>query len=272
VLPNAKVVDEEGQLLEDAEKVGVQSRLRYEDGTEGQPSPHVLAEGNEAECLRPVLLLSMVFLFGLVADSLLHAMLTPLPWPVRKRIFTMQGNTIGKIRFLISTAGEVQLDGDDQELREANKFWLKEQDWRTAWESVKSAGAKAAFLRRLRIGTCICAGLVAVVTALLVGVAASNGQDVIIGRVINAGLIVTVALVAVAGLVGFIAHRSAQNCAEGMAEKLGGGVSCTATWAEAGPDMLHISIEQLVTEKSAKASQMPIGSGKSKAREVSPQK
>jgi hypothetical protein len=91
----------------------VRSRLRWEDGSEGVPPPHVLADGNEAECLRPVLLIAMACLLGLVADGLLSVMLTPLTWPVRKRIFTLQGNTLGKIRFCITTSGDVELDGDE---------------------------------------------------------------------------------------------------------------------------------------------------------------
>lgn len=271
-----KVVDEAGPLCEEAEEVAVRSRLRWADGSEGLPSPHILAEGNEAECLRPVLLLSMLCLFGLVADGLLRAMLTSLSWPVRKRIFTMQGNNLGRILFCISASGEVQLDGDEEDLRDANKFWLKEQDWRALWESMRILAPKAARLRRLRVGCCCSAGFTAVGTAVAVSVVVSSAREQLVGQAIGAGLAVMVALVAVAGLAGCLAHRSAQLCAENLSQQLCGAASCSASWSEVGPGMLVISIEQLATEKSAKASQMPIGSYKaapsSSKRELSPHK
>lgn len=271
-----KVVDEVGQLCEDAEQVAVRSRLRWADGSEGVATPHVLADGNEADCLRPVLLLCMLCLFGLVADSLLRAMLTPLPWPVRKRIFTMQGNHLGRIRFCISASGEVHVDGDEEDLRNANKFWLKEQDWRALWEGTRRLAPKAARLRRLRVGTCGIAGFAVVVSALAVFLAISNAREDLVGQAIGTGLAVTVVFVAFAGLAGCVAHRTAQNCAEDLAQQLRGSASCSASWSEVGPDMLIVSIEQLATERSAKASQMPIGSHKAAAtsskRELSPQK
>jgi len=275
ISPPGKVVDEGQALCEAADQVSVRSRLRWADGSEGVPGPQVLADGNEANCIRPMLLLAMLCLFGLVADSLLRVMLTPLPWPVRKRIFTLQGNCLGRIRFFISSSGEVELDGAEQDLREANKFWLKEQDWRALWEGVQQVAPKAARFRRLRIGTCFIAGSAIVATALAVFLAISNNREDLVGTAISVGLTVTVGFIAVAGLAGCLAHRSSQLCAESLAQQLRGAAACSASWSEVGPDMLIISIEQLATEKSAKASQMPVSSHKAAAssmRGLSPQK
>jgi len=124
--PGKLPMEECGPLCADADKVAVTARLRWLDGSEiNEAAPQVLAEGHEAECLRPCLLLSVPLLLGLVADSLLRCLLTPLAWPVRKRIFTIQGSSLGVLRFGISTRGEVRLDGDEADLRDANHFWLR---------------------------------------------------------------------------------------------------------------------------------------------------
>lgn len=255
-----KVADEAGSICEDAEKVAVHSRLRWSDGSEGLPLHSVLADGSEAACLRPWLFIAVFSLFGLVADALLRATLAPLPWPVRKRIFTIQGNDLGKIRFCITSSGEVRLDGDEEDLRDANKFWIKEQDWRALWADARLVAPQAARLRRLRVATCCGAGLTAAATALAVVLQATNAKQEFIAQAIGAGLALTLGFFAAAGLAGCLAHRAAQQCVQSFARQLRGTAACNAAWLQAGPDMLVISVEQLVSERSAKASQMPIGS------------
>lgn len=157
--PGKLPLDECGPLCEDASKVAVVARLKWLDGSEiAEAAPQVLAEGHEAECLRPFLILSVPLLLGLVADSVLRVMLTPLAWPVRKRIFTIQGSNLGVLRFGFSTRGEVRIEGDEDDLRHANRFWLSEQDWRSLWSTSQEFAARVARFRRARLLACCGAG------------------------------------------------------------------------------------------------------------------
>merc|ERR1712232_1233106 len=55
-----------------ANKMAVRMRLRWPDGSETDvPAPEILAEGNAAECLRPLLWLCVICLLGLFADLFL---------------------------------------------------------------------------------------------------------------------------------------------------------------------------------------------------------
>jgi hypothetical protein len=260
--PACKVVDECDGAYEEADQVDVRSRLRWADSSEGLPQPHVLAEGSQADCIRPLLIVAVLCLLGLVVDALLRACLTPLEWPVRKRIFTVQGYFLGRIRFCVGKSGEVRIEGDEEDLKRANRFWLKDQDWHTFWDSVEGAAPSVARLRSSRIFACCFAGLAAAATAVVAMVFYSSGQHAKASQVSTVGLLIAVFLFACAGIAGCMAHRRAQRVAEGLTTHLNGLAECTASWPEEGSDMLVIEIQQLASEKSTKASQMPIGSSK----------
>mmetsp|Transcript_91530 Transcript_91530/g.144628 ORF Transcript_91530/g.144628 Transcript_91530/m.144628 type:complete len:513 (-) Transcript_91530:20-1558(-) len=260
--PACKIVDDCDGAYEEAEQVDVRSRLRWPDSSEGLPQPQVLAEGSQASCLRPLLSMAILCLLGLVVDALLRACLTPLEWPVKKRIFTVQGYILGRIRFYISTAGEVRIEGDEEDLKRANRFWLKDQDWPALWEIVEDAAPEVARWRRARICASCFAGLVAVAAVVIAAILFASGQQPQACKVIAVGLIIAVSIFACAGLAGCLAHRRAQRVPEELAETLNGLAECNASWPQESEDMLVIEIQQLASEKSTKASQMPIGSSK----------
>jgi len=245
-----------------AEGVSVRASLRWPDGSEtAAPRPHVLADGCEAACLRPCLLLSAPCLLGLVADSLLRITLTPLLWPVRKRIFTLQGANLGLLRFMISVDGEVHIDGDVEDQRIANHFWISDHEWETLWNHVRALGSEVARLRRLRIASCLCVGLAISAMVLMTGYATYFGKPEVATVSTGCGLIAAFGLFVIAGLVGWLSSQKAQVCARKLEKEMCGTAACRASWSEeSGPDMLVITVEQRASEKSAKASTMPIGS------------
>lgn len=247
-----------------AEAVELRAHLRSVDGSEvEEPAPLVLVDGQEAECLRPVLFLSVPCLLGLVADSLLRILLKPLTWPIRKRIFTLQGAHLGLLRFVINRQGEVHFDGNEQGLRHANRFWLKDTDWRAIWAAVHELGDRVAALRRIRILSCSGAGVAMVLEAAIIVLLLCLGVELdspVAKAPVAAVFLVMLVSFAAAGLAGWRAHRAAQSCAAALQERLQGAAKCQATWADKGPDLLAITVEQLASEKSALASRTPIGS------------
>jgi hypothetical protein len=264
--PSDKVVDECGPLCEEADKVDCRCSLQWQDGFEGLPSTQVLAEGSEADCLRPLLVIASVCLFGLVVDVLLNALLAPLVWPIRKRIFTVQGYFLGAIRFSINKMGEVHLDGDEEELKAVNKFWLKHQDWKVLWSAVQEAARRSTRLRRIRLGTCYAAAFAAVSTLAAASLAWCSGRPNIACATLGSGSMLALLLFASAGLAGYLEHRSAQCCAEDLTHQLHGTASCKASWPNEGPYMLSIEVEQLANERSKQASRMPISSSSKASR------
>jgi hypothetical protein len=181
---------------------------------------------------------------------------------VKKRIFTVQGYVLGNIRFCIGKDGEVRLEGNEDDLKHANTFWLKDQDWLDLWEHVYAIAPAVSKLRCVRVATCCCAGTIAVGTVVLASFLFASGHQTQASQATTVGLVMAVLLFAIAGITGCIAHRRAKRMAEELGEHLNGLAECTALWPEEGSDMLVIEVQQLASEKSTKASQMPIGSSK----------
>eukprot|EP00747_Dinoflagellata_sp_TGD_P101482 gnl/TRDRNA2_/TRDRNA2_168366_c0_seq1.p1 gnl/TRDRNA2_/TRDRNA2_168366_c0~~gnl/TRDRNA2_/TRDRNA2_168366_c0_seq1.p1 ORF type:complete len:552 (-),score=74.56 gnl/TRDRNA2_/TRDRNA2_168366_c0_seq1:76-1731(-) len=226
---------EGGPLYAKPDDVTIQINLKWPDGSiSGNPPAMV------------------IFLLGVVADFILNASLTPLLWPVRKRFFTLRGSHLGVVRFKVDAGGDVELDGSEPELREANDFWLREADWEALWSDVQSLGNRVAFLRRIRIAACFCTGMAAAagVAGLAVTMLTDNPENKLLSKGCEVSITLAAAAFVVAGLAGFVAHRWAELCAQKFEERLQGLATCSASWSESwGPELLAITISQTPSGK-----------------------
>lgn len=237
------------------EAAGIRAAVRFLDGTQtNTPEPHILVEGVEACCARCLLILSVPLLFGLVADNLMRLCLSHLEWPVRKRFFTISGSNLGKLLFLLDGQGDVSLEGDEAQLRQANHFWCKDADWEAMWAETEWLSEQLTYIRRIRI-TCCCSSGLAVVLSFLVSIwLANSGNTVVGGKVLGFGLLLSVALFLVAGCAGFMEHNRAESCAGHIGKNFVGTAVCRASWNESwsSSHLVAILVEQLPPPKRLK--------------------
>jgi len=229
-----------------AESVSVMMRLRMTNGLEtGNPTPMVMAEGDAATLLRPLLWISICLGLGLIADNLLRCSLSPLEWPVRKRIFSLQGSAVGIVRLEVNRQGNVLLAGSEDTMRRANRYWLAGNDWNAMLSSIRTNAPEFARYRRWRrylIWTTFGVALVAV--ALVLGTVLTKTVGPVSEVIALAGLFVTLALSLAACCMDLIAKRHVKVRMDDLMQELGTS-DFTAEWTkEADPDTLVVTITQ----------------------------
>lgn len=226
--------------------VAVRARLRFTNGQEtGEPAPVVLATADELWLVRPVLFLAIPLLLGIVADLLLRLFLQPLPWPVRKRLYSIEGSAdLGVIKFFVRCDGLVVMEGDEEAVKSANSFWLTASEWDVIWSELKVMGVSVARMRKILLVSCMCAGVVGTVTAIAVFVLPE--------RMALWGLCLLLALLLFSALVACHAYRKASVFTRRLEEKLHGGAWCSVSWEFDGDDMMLVTVEQRVTASTAK--------------------
>merc|ERR1711920_472642 len=134
------------------------------------PGPLFLeSEAAGARLLCPFfLLICCVLLHGLVAEFLLLLYLAePVEWPIRKRFFSLPGNrSLGALTFSCGSDGQVQVEGEPNELRTKNVFWIgEEKKWKLLHSEIAELAPCLITLRRLRLSG-LCAAVAATVVLL----------------------------------------------------------------------------------------------------------
>jgi len=225
-----------GNVDGSVDAVAVRMRLRWPDGSDTDaPAPEILADGGLADVLQPILLLAAVCLLGLIADLLLPLAFSPLEWPVRKRIFTLRGGTVGQIQFELCASGDLLLDGDEHSLRHANRFWLSEEAWSSLWNTTSELAPKLKWLMRLR-RVALYSALAVLVIDLLIGVGAIAGlQEPRFARAAVAiGFIVLLVLLCAVGVADCLAQKWAQAWADSIGQRLEQTAACGVNWNPEG--------------------------------------
>jgi len=247
--------DEQEPLCEDAaarssSDLGVAVRMSLQVGTAGAtveetPAPHLLATGPCAECLRPLVLAAGLCLLGAVVDVLLVLLLSPLEWPVQKRIYTLRGAPAGSVCLELSSDGCLSAVGDEASLLQAHRFWLSNEAWAKIWSSAGEISSSVARAARLWRGGLIAAGVWSVVMLLLCGVLLLFGDRTarhcfIVG---GGGLAM---LLSLAGVARVHAERQLAAWADELGQQLGPTAACSYSWTPEGrePGTVALLIEQ----------------------------
>eukprot|EP00811_Abedinium_folium_P001964 NODE_11801_length_1264_cov_6.569921.p1 GENE.NODE_11801_length_1264_cov_6.569921~~NODE_11801_length_1264_cov_6.569921.p1 ORF type:complete len:266 (+),score=49.68 NODE_11801_length_1264_cov_6.569921:269-1066(+) len=185
---------------------------------------------------RFALLLAVLLLFGLLAEVVLRAALPRLAWPVRKVIFTMRGEQLGLLRFVIDGAdagrcGVACLDGDEEVLRRANQFWLSDEDWRTLWEEagqLAKEGACHRAVRHVAVGGVALSMVVALAAVILAALGFRLGNSIACYGAI-AGALLLLGIFAATAVRGLRATASAGRIERHLGER----ADCSAAWSDA---------------------------------------
>lgn len=231
--------------------VDLRLRLQWPSGdvTE-EPTARLLQTGSGgADFVSPLpLLLSCIFLLGLIVDLVLVQLAEPVEWPVRKRFFTREGGRLGTLSFSCSPQGAVEVEGDIEELQKANRFWIKsEEQWQTIESEVRSLNGDLVRTRWCRRGAQGCAVLVTVAVAGWAVLA--HGRKLLL----RAPALLLVLALAAAGLYGlslladWVSQWRVQACSRRLAKKLPGGARVTVSWGRGEEDTerdLSIEVEQ----------------------------
>lgn len=232
--------------------VDLRLRLQWPSGdvTE-EPTARLLhTRSGGADFVSPLpLLFSCICLLGLIVDLVLVQLAEPVEWPIRKRFFTREGGRLGTLSFTCSPRGAVIVEGDIEELQEANRFWIKsEEQWHTIESEVRSLNGDLVRTRWCRRGAQGCAVFV---TMAVVGWVVLAHSKKLLLRAPAFLLICALAAAILCGLASLadtVSQWRVQACSHRLANVLPGGAKVTVSWGRGGDDAesdLSVEVEQL---------------------------
>jgi len=174
------------------------------------------------------------------------ALAEPVEWPIRKRFFTREGGRLGALSFSCGADGSVLMDGNPEELRTANRFWIADDE---RWQSVEKEVAQLApdllrFHWLQRSGQC----LAAFAAVALAGWAVLHRGKLPseLPWLLGAAGLAVLGLWGSPSLAAWLARRRVQASSERLGGLLHGGASVSASWAgPADGAGLSIEVEQL---------------------------
>mmetsp|Transcript_62760 Transcript_62760/g.116695 ORF Transcript_62760/g.116695 Transcript_62760/m.116695 type:complete len:524 (+) Transcript_62760:59-1630(+) len=224
--------------------VSVMMKLRLPSGLEiASAPPVVVALGDVATMVRPVLWLSFLFGAALMADLILRLCLESQEWPVRKRIYSLQGNSVGVVRFEVTPQGKAVLEGQEDSIRNANRFWLTGSQWESIMSAVQLSAPELARYRRWRryLMWLTSITLVVALCAVCATMMARGACRELVG---GAGLILTFTFALASCGADMLARHLVKERMLDLENQLGS-ASCSAEWVkEDDPDTLVVTIVQ----------------------------
>mmetsp|Transcript_5201 Transcript_5201/g.12522 ORF Transcript_5201/g.12522 Transcript_5201/m.12522 type:complete len:525 (-) Transcript_5201:52-1626(-) len=226
------------------DSVSVMMKLRLPSGLEiATAPPTVVAWGDVATLVRPMLWLSTVLGMALMADVVLRMSLGSIDWPVRKRIYSLQGSSVGVVRFEVTSQGKAVLSGLEDSIRNANRFWLTGSQWESIVRAVQTSAPELARYRRWRryLMWLTLTTLIVAIGAVLATIMARGELRELVG---GAGLVLTFAFALASCGADMLARHLVQVHMLDLENHLGS-ASCSAEWVkEDEPDTLVVTIIQ----------------------------